>query len=565
LFGREKHPGGVLLPEAIASASFGAVGIARRVAGTSEVESDSSVSGPSRKEEDGLMRFVGAISILALCVGSPAFGQDALDKDQKIQDLQKQIAGIQAQLDAMKSDSTTPAQGLDGKVRESPVDPATEPRRLNISAPGIEGIDLFGGIGVRADYWGNYNAAGNGSNDILSVGQETWLGAKAKISEKTSAGVTLHYAGIWGNNTFNGLDSAGNGRLTGGTVTPATNAATNTPSVGVTEAWLSVKDMYNAGIDFLAGRQKIQFGAERIIGDDEWRLNRTVFDGFRLDQSLGADYGGWSLIAVRLQDNDNSGTSELTPTGSNKVDNADLYGFYYTMKRSDVGTLDAYVFDLQDMNYNDPTGAAGKTSWVTYGARWMSNSFGGATFEAEGATQFGYFTGSRTDNYGFGTYGLHLGANWSPEEKIQYFKAVHANYDYATGGTSPEGNFVQLYPSLHGTFGITDFFGWSNIQHFSVGSDFDALDGTIALSYHWNRMASHFGGFTGYNASGGSTVTSNDKDLGQEFDAVYSVECTKSTRVGMGLGYFFPGSGFAQMTGGSNDMVYSYLAFRVVF
>jgi hypothetical protein len=510
------------------------------------------------------MRFVGAVSIAALCVGSAASGQDAnSSNDQKIDELQRQMAAMQAQLDAMKAAPAKPAQGLDGTVRESPVEPATEPRRLNISAPGIEGIDLFGGIGVRADYWGNYNATGAGSNDILSVGQEAWLGAKAKISEKTSAGITLHYAGVWGNNTFNGLDTAGGGRLTGD---PGTNGNSNNPNVSVTEAWLAVKDMYNVGIDFTAGRQKIQYGAERIIGDDEWRLNRTVFDGFRLDQSLGSDMGGWSFIAVRLADGDNAGSSELTPTSGNKVNNTDLFGLYYSIKRNDVGTIDAYVFQLEDMNY-DATAAtpSDRTRLTTYGARWLSNSFGGATIEAEGATQFGEFNGQDTHNYGFGTYAVHVGANWSPEQKIEYFKAAHVNYDYATGGSSPEDNFVQLYPSLHGTFGITDFFSWTNIQHFSVGSDFDALEGTVALSWHWDRMASGVSGFVGYNAAGGALGTSNNKDLGQECDLVYSVDCTKSTKVGMGIGYFFPGTGFHDMTGAANDMVYGYLGFRVLF
>jgi hypothetical protein len=509
------------------------------------------------------MRFSGAWSILAFSVGSVAFGQDATTKDANYQDLQRQIDDLSAQLKAMKAAPAAPAQGLDGTVRESPADPAAEPRRLNISAPGIEGIDLFGGIGIRADYWGNYNATGQGSNDSVSVGQEAWLGAKAKISEKTSAGITLHYAGVWGNNTFNGLDTS-SGRLTGETGT--TGNTSNNPNVSVTEAWLTVKDMYNQGIDFTAGRQKIQYGAERIIGDDEWRLNRTVFDGFRLDQSLGGDFGGWSFIAVRLADGDNASSTELTPTSGNKVNNTDLFGFYYTVKRNDVGTIDAYVFQLEDMNYNSNAATASqRTRWTTYGARWLSNSFGGATFEAEGATQFGEFNGLDTHNYGFGTYGVHFGANWSPEQKIEYFKAAHVNYDYATGGSNPQDNFVQLYPTLHGTFGITDFFSWSNIEHISIGTDFDALDGTVALSYHWDRMASHFGGFSGYNAAGGSTATSNNKDLGQECDLVYSIDCTKSTKVGMGVGYFFPGSGFHDMTGAANDMVYGYLAFRVLF
>lgn len=507
------------------------------------------------------MRLVGALAILAFGAGSAAFGQDATDKDPQIQDLQKQIDALRAQLDAIQAKPATATPSLDGTVRESPTEPVAEPRRINISAPGTEGIDFTGGLVIRADYWGNYNS-GTGSNDILSVGQEAWLGAKAKLSEKASVGFTLHYADVWGNQTFNGLDTNANGRLTGGSATTTVNL----PTVSVTEAWLNMVDINGYGIDLTAGRQKIQFGAERIIGDDEWRLNRTVFDGFRLDQVLGSDLGKWSFIATRLADGDNGNPFELQPAdpNGNVVDNSDLFGLYYTIKRNEIGTVDAYVFQLEDMNYNNGT-ANGRTRWTTYGGRWLSNSFGGATFEAEGATQFGEFNGTDTHNYGFGTYALHVGANFSPEDKIEYFRGAHAAYDYATGGSTPTDNFVQLYPALHGNFGITDFFSWTNISHFMVGADFDALDGVIALSYHWNHMASHNGGFVGYNNAGGGPGVRSDKDLGQEFDLVYSVDCTKSTKVGMGLGYFFPGTGYAQMTGAANDMVFAYAGVRVTF
>jgi hypothetical protein len=107
------------------------------------------------------MRFAGALSILAFTAGSAAFGQDApnkdAEKDAQIDALQKQVDSVQKQLDAMRAGNgdgtTTPAADprLDGAVRQSPVDPTADPRRLNISAPGIEGIDLFGGMAMRGE------------------------------------------------------------------------------------------------------------------------------------------------------------------------------------------------------------------------------------------------------------------------------------------------------------------------------------------------------------------------------------------------------------------------------
>src|SRR5262249_32677847 len=157
----------------------------------------------------------------------------------QIDALQRQVDSFQKQLDAMragKQDGTTvPAADskVDGAVRQGPVEPSADPRRLNISAPGIEGIDLFGGMQMRGDYWANYNVGG-GPNDVLSAGTEAWLGARAKLSETVFVNFTLHYAGVWGNDTFNGLDSQFPGRV-GGPVGGATSTNTgNDASVAVT-------------------------------------------------------------------------------------------------------------------------------------------------------------------------------------------------------------------------------------------------------------------------------------------------------------------------------------------
>ena len=77
-------------------------------------------------------------------------------------------------------------------------------------------------------------------------------------------------------------------------------------------------------------------------------------------------------------------------------------------------------------------------------------------------------------------------------------------------------------------------------------------------------MANANGGFVGYNAAGAGGA-GIDKDLGQEFDLIYSRDCTKQVKVSTGLGYFFDGKGYRQMTGEGNDMVFAYLGFRLVF
>lgn len=493
------------------------------------------------------MRTAGAMAILALGAGSTAFGQEALSRDQQIADLKQQLAAVSAKLDSLQTGVPTALETrLDGAVRNSPTEALREPRRLNISAPGLEGLNISGLVHVRGDYWGNYDT-GSGKNDVNSLGTEAQLAFDARVSEKTSVGLTMHYSDVWGNNTGHGL---GTDRLTDSL------SSDEGQNVDMQEAFLKVGDIYGTSVDMTAGRQRVEFGAERIMGDDDWRLRRTSLDGFRFDNNLGDAGGCWTLVALRLNDSDNAAlVDDLVPAvGGNVVDNADLFGFYYTVKPGEMGTVDAYIFQLEDMNY---PGGFDRTRFTTYGARWESPDWDGLHFEGEGATQFGELLGDRTHNYGFGTYAVHADVGFHPSG-IEFFDGFHAGYDYATGGTDPSDNFTQITPSLHGWFGITDFFGWSNIQHVNLSTSFKLGDGTMAVGYHWNRRASDNAGFAGYNAA--SAGTGGSKDLGEEADVTYSMECSKSTTVSMGLGYFFAGEGFHDLTGVSNDMPYAYFA-----
>lgn len=523
------------------------------------------------------MRFAVAISVLALGAGSTAFAQDVPNKDEQIRELQKQVADIQAKLAALQGDSAPKTESLesrlDGAVRKSPAEALSEPRRLNISAPGLDGLEIKGGIHVRGDYWGNYDAGG-GKNDANSFGEEAWVELDQKISDKTYAGIVTHYNDIWGRNTVHGLGNSS--RLTN--VGAPTGSNSNTANLSVTEAYLGMHDIAAWGVDMKAGRQRIEYGAERIIGDDDWRLTRTSFDGLRFDGDLGGGHGNWSVIAVRLQDSENVTTdppgNDLRPndagtTGDGStIDNADLFGAYYTMKRDHIGMVDGYIFHLYDPNKTTATA----TRFTTYGARWESPTWSGVSVEGEGATQFGTFQGVETNNYGFGTWAAHLGAKYAPPN-IQYLKAVKFGYDYATGGGRPEYNFVQLFPSLHGWFGITDLFSWTNINHWMIGSELGGLGpGTFEVAWHWNRLASSrteagtANGATnvnGYNFT--TTGVANHKDLGEEGDIIYSLDCAKTTKVWLGIGYFIPGTGYHDLTGSTSDMVYGFAAFRTTF
>ncbi len=515
------------------------------------------------------MRFAGAISVLTFCVGSTALAQSAVDREQRITELQKQLDSIAAQLrelqDGPAAGSTSLESRLDGAIRQSPSETLREPRRLNISAPGLEGLDITGNVRVRGEVWNDYDRGANG--DSTGIGSEAALGFNAKVSEKSHVYLEPHAAFVWGDNTVHNLVGGPIG--TGGGTAPNNSFFGNANSdvVVITQAYLSVADIYGSGWNMTAGRERVELGAERMIGDDEWSLNRTTFDGFRLDRNLG-EPGNVTVLAMRLKDPIH-GTDYLGNANSPEDTHGELYGVYYSSQKNDqAGQFDVYLLHLEDENFQSGT-PGDRTRWTTYGARWRTPSFGGLVVDAEAATQFGEYFGQDTNHdVGGDVWAFHADATYKAEN-VEFIDGFCVGYDYATGGDDVNNrhSFVQLYPSLHGWFGITDFFGWSNIIHFMAGASFKVEHGKLMLSYHRNRMASGEGGFVGYNNFGGSSrVNGGGKDLGHEFDLVYSVDCTKSTAVDLGIAYFLPEDGYtASVGGGKDNMTFGYLQFRTRF
>jgi hypothetical protein len=532
----------------------------------------------------------GALSLLALGAGTTAFGQNAPDQQQQISDLQKQSAELQkqnadlqkkiemldAKLNEIQGQPTVSSPGLesrlDGATRASAAEALREPRRLNISAPGLEGLDVTGMMHTRGEYWGNYNF-GAGEMDGFEVGTEVSLGFNAKISEHSNVYLEPHGSFVWGDDLAYPLGGP-TGTSTGTTTGSNVGVGSSSDLVTMDQAYLHVNDAWQ-GWNVTAGRQRIELGEERMLGDDEWNLNRTSFDGVRLDRQLGSRMGNMSVIAVRLQSQHTS-TASLHPFNVGQDDHADLYSLYYTNKDDRIGTYDVYLFHLEDPNYNDAI-PNNRTRWTTYGARWVSRAFGPVTFDTEAATQFGEFNGLKTHNWGGSVWAMHAGATFKPTglsgHVAEHDPSFVAAYDYASGGsdTSDQNTFVQLYPSLHGWFGMTDYFSWSNIEHWMLGVNAKAPHGTIGLSYHWNRLANKNtsattgAAFQGYNNFGGSGSKASGKELGQELDVVYSANCTKSTVVDTGLGYFMPGHAYTSLTGVTNDAVFAFIQFRTHF
>jgi hypothetical protein len=493
----------------------------------------------------------------------------------KINALERRV--IELEEPAKPELSEAPAEGtqgleesLDEVVHHSPVNPAAKPTRLNFTAPGLQGVDVYGRGLWRYEKWLGFNsptidtllAQGDPNNinkdNINSFGQRINVGFNFRVTEKTTVTAEIEDARIWG------TDSKGPGTI-----------SVNNDGFQLSQGFLQSANLYNSGIDLKLGRQIIELGSERQIGNDDWLLRTWSFDAIRLDRQFGGA-GEASLIFAREQETDQIDRNEFTPgaaTRGNDSLNDDLYTLYWTHQSESIGALDAYLIFLDADDENNTIDV--DTRLWTYGVR-SEHTIGPVFWDLEAAHQHGRINGVRTDFDLKDNWGLFSRVGVAMGDETPFFRRAYFGFDYAsgdsdgTGGSAGDANeadgFVQIMPSLHGWFGIMDLVSWQNIHHWVLGMDFDAMGhGNLGLSWHVLRMDSDDDDVIGYNSGidGGASITS--KAIGQELDIVYDVRPTEHTSIGLGFGHFFPSHAYTQMTGSHGSITFGYAQFGVDF
>jgi hypothetical protein len=132
---------------------------------------------------------------------------------------------------------------------------------------------------------------------------------------------------------------------------------------------------------------------------------------------------------------------------------------------------------------------------------------------------------------------------------------VFAQYDYASGNSDPAHNgthstFDTIYPTAHDRFGITDLFGWQNIEAVRAGTTIEPhrrLTLTVQGLDLWVPSALD----SIYNTSGGSIMhnkTDHGHHVGAEVDSYTWYELNKHFNLGGGIGYFGGGQFLTNVT-----------------
>jgi hypothetical protein len=285
----------------------------------------------------------------------------------------------------------------------------------------------------------------------------------------------------------------------------------------------------------IAGRQELKYGGERLVGISDWTNNSRSWDGFlgRVGDKNRLDLFATSVVLVHPTSLDTHGAG-LTFFGA--------VGTARGWVRHSMIQPFVYVKALPRVESRQ--GTFGTETEVTSGAEAAGQYSKGFDFDGLIAVQRGSYSNDSID-----ASAGYIKAGYTAQRLFLKPRFL-GEYDYASGNTRQNLNkvntFDQQYPSNHNAFGLTDLFGFQNIEEERMNLDLTpAKHVTLLMQQEWLQVASRFDNI--YSGSAGTVITApaaglQSGDIGREFDASGKWVIHNYFVMNVGVGHFSPGT-----------------------
>jgi hypothetical protein len=307
------------------------------------------------------------------------------------------------------------------------------------------------------------------------------------------------------------------------------------------------------------GRQKLKYGAKRLVGAPIWANKIRSFDAIRVSYSP-VDFDVETFVAnrVRYQSGFNS-----TIWGEN------FFGIYATYKGVARTVFDFYNLNMVDKRHHVEAedGTFGDLERYTIGHRGEGN-FGETPFGwgYELAYQFGDKGSDDIDAHAY-----HLDVHYRFTDRCWQPK-LSLEYNFATGDKDPNDGdsetFVPLFQSVHGPYGTLDLFRWQNVKHYGVMVDLSPVKHRLycSVQYQWFYLDETADAW--YNTKGKvirrDPTGEADDYVGDELDVVIRYVVNKRITLEGGYAHFFA-KDYVEDTGSGDDCDWFYAQTVVSF
>jgi hypothetical protein len=454
-------------------------------------------------------------------------------------------------------------------------------------------ITFSGQLRTRWEVNEHGNNGGNGANSVNSFTDDpddfiftaVRLNASANINETTSAFIQMQSIRTWGqvNGGTAGAAGAGSGNASG-TVSDAD------ASVGVHQAYFTLKNFLGAPVDAKIGRQEILLDGWRLFGNTIWTPGMQTHDAVTFHHKRD----NVSLLFAYISAVENDRIAD--PNDSTDREN---YLAHVNVKGVLGGQFSGYL----DYDSNDSAAGAqtrGNEIW-TIGGR-QAGKLAGLDYRGEYYYQWGSGNGQKDGNAATDAdrdaymFGLRVGKTFN---NVSFKPGVTVWYDYLSGTDDADqtggswNSFNTLFDTGHKYYGLQDVFlgvgGGGNagtqglgLQDFALKTKLNPMPGwTLKVDHHWFWTSESVAANTttrGFDnllaSSGNGTILGNR--LGSELDITAVTKMNANTKVMIGYSHFDATQSFIALkntgTGtnsaglfGDDDADWAYVQFDVKF
>ena len=407
----------------------------------------------------------------------------------------------------------------------------------------VQNIRLSGDIRIRGYLSDKANSQDYTANDGVAaqfITQRTRVTVEADLEDHVTAVVTLQAAGIWGNEN-SGVTHTG---------------ASRTWDVGVSEAYVQLRELFYSPATLKLGRQSLNYGTGLIISSAD---QMYTFDAGRLVldyHPLTIDIVGAQLV--------NDQNFEPAASGKNSQSDMLFVNGKYEVNGSVVKNIEGYFGWVSQMRIPQQFGIDPYTtpSPLLIGLRTDLTPIENLTASLEGAYEFGNAdagTSYSTDKT-ISAFLLNAAMKYTLKG-VAWTPVLNASYTYASGDSQQTGreegavkntrhNFVPWFDMADGYNGYVLAPALSNIQIFNLGASVKpAANTTLALQGYYYLKADRNGYVASNpnaNLGGLNMLSSNNdsRDVGAEIDAIVGYDYSKDVRCQLVYGMMFPGDVF---------------------
>ena len=368
------------------------------------------------------------------------------------------------------------------------------------------------------------NDPANGHTATFTT-MRTRLHAKASISDDVSAFVQIQDVRTWGGETPTSAPPS----------ITQTGTSIHSDGLDVHQAYISLKNVLDTGLDLKIGRQEMVFDEARLIGNIGWIQQAQSFDAARADYSNG----DISVTAFFAQTVEKDTHPTLGGTVSGAMFESNFSGLRGTYSLGDNGDRVTPYFYYAD----NPQRAGGEILQnLGIVGLYAVKHIEGFRVRFDGAYEFGDVNPT-VDKSAF-----MLTAAVGYDLDVADGANVTLWYDYLSGndGSDPlsQDNFVTPYATNHAFYGHMDNY----LNNPSQGLHDIALKGWVKVLGGDLKLSAAAHWFMSAETLAGVGVGSDD-DLGQEIDLAASYPLADHTGLSVGYSHYFAGDALSQSSG----------------